>query len=54
MPRAFSQILEDLRNQVAIGYYADPSRGDGSWRKVNVKARGLGVRLRHVAGYFDG
>ncbi len=51
---AFTQILEDLRNQVAIGYYADPSRGDGSWRKVNVKARGLGVRLRHVAGYFDG
>ena len=51
---AFAQILEDLRNQIAIGYYADPPRGDGSWRKVNVKAQKLGIRLRHAAGYFDG
>ena len=51
---AFAQILQDLRNQIAIGYYADTSRGDGRWRKVDVKARKPGVRLRHVNGYFDG
>ena len=51
---ALARVLSDLRNQVAIGYYPHPSRGDGSWREVDVKAKGLGIRLRHAAGYFDG
>lgn len=51
---AFAEILDDLRSQIAIGYYPAPRHGDGRWRDVEVKAKGLGIRLRHAAGYFDG
>ncbi|MEM8995983.1 MAG: VWA domain-containing protein, partial [Acidobacteriota bacterium] len=50
---AFADILDELRRQIALGYYADPERRDGRWRRVEVKTSRPGVRLRHVDGYFD-
>ncbi len=51
---AFAEIVAELRNQIAIGYYPNPSHEDGRWRKVQVKSKRFGVNLRHGAGYFDG
>lgn len=51
---ALSQILDDLRRQIAIGYYPSDSKGDGEWHEVEVKSTRSGTRLRHAAGYFDG
>ena len=47
------RILNELRNQYVIGYYADPVRGDGSWRPVKVDAARPGIRLRARTGYYD-
>lgn len=50
---AFAEILAELREQYALGYYPDPSRNDGSWRKVRVELAGGRVEVRTRAGYVD-
>ncbi len=49
---AFREILEELRGQVVLGYYPQPRRNDGRWRRVKVKA-GPGVEVRAREGYVD-
>ena len=50
---SFVRILEDLRNQYVIGYYADPVHADGRWRGIKVSVPRAGVKLRARAGYYD-
>ncbi len=50
---AFRDILQELRQQYALGYYPSNSKGDGKWHKVEVNVRGTGERVRHRAGYTD-
>ncbi len=50
---ALAEILEELREQYAIGYYPDPALDDGSWRPVAVSLAGGGAKVRTAAGYFD-
>ena len=50
---AFVDILKELREQVAVGYYPDPLRNDGSWREVKVRVRGRGLKVRTRKGYID-
>ena len=49
---AFADILAELRQQYALGYYPGDLRQDGSWRKVKVKVGGR-RRLRTQSGYYD-
>lgn len=50
---ALQEILTELREQYALGYYPSNRRRDGSWHEVriDVDARGLDVRSRGV--YVD-
>jgi Ca-activated chloride channel family protein len=50
---AFRGILAELREQFVLGYYPTDSRNDGSWREVQVRARGGGLRVRTREGYVD-
>lgn len=50
---AFADILEELRQQIAVGYYPEPSREDGSWRPVKVRLKGRGLSVRTRQGYVD-
>lgn len=50
---AFRNILQELRQQYAIGYYPTTSKGDGSWHKVEVRVKGFGGRVRTREGYAD-
>ena len=49
----FSEILRELREQYALGYYPDDLRNDGSWHKVRVKVNQPGLTVRTHAGYVD-
>jgi VWFA-related protein len=49
---AFRNILQELRQQYALGYYPSNARGDGSWHKIDVNVRGFG-RVRTREGYAD-
>ena len=50
--RAFADILAELREQYALGYYPDDLRRDGSWRNVKVEIGGR-RRVRTQSGYYD-
>jgi Ca-activated chloride channel family protein len=49
----FLEILQELREQYALGYYPDNRRNDGSWRKVKVEVSRPGVAVRTHEGYVD-
>ncbi|MFL6197054.1 MAG: VWA domain-containing protein, partial [Thermoanaerobaculia bacterium] len=50
---AFRNILQELRQQYAIGYYPTTSKGDGSWHKVEIRLRNASGRARTREGYAD-
>ncbi|HKV11412.1 MAG TPA: VWA domain-containing protein [Thermoanaerobaculia bacterium] len=50
---AFKVVLQELRQQYALGYYPSNGKGDGSWHKIDVKVRGLGDKVRTREGYVD-
>jgi len=50
---AFREILAELHEQYALGFYPDPERNDGSWRTVRVKLRRSGLRVRTREGFVD-
>lgn len=50
---AFRNILQELRQQYALGYYPSTAKGDGKWHKVEVRLRGGGGRVRTREGYAD-
>ncbi|MCP4201415.1 MAG: VWA domain-containing protein [bacterium] len=51
--QAVREILTELREQYALGYYPSVRRGDGSWHKVNLKVRRADVSVRARGGYID-
>lgn len=50
---AFAEVLAELREQYALGYYPDPRRNDGAWRKVRVELARRGLEVRTREGYVD-
>ncbi|MDP9121513.1 MAG: VWA domain-containing protein [Acidobacteriota bacterium] len=50
---AFRDILEELREQYALGYYPSALKGDGSWHQVKVRTPRSGVEVRTANGYLD-
>jgi len=49
---AFRNVLKELREQYAVGYYPNNAKGDGKWHKLDVRVKG-GVRARTREGYAD-
>ncbi len=50
---SFHEILQELRQQYALGYYPSSQNRDGSWRQVAVTIGRAGVRVRTREGYVD-
>lgn len=49
----FIEILRELREQYAIGYYPDNLARDGRWHRVKVSVGRPGVGVRTHQGYVD-
>jgi VWFA-related protein len=52
LDEVFSQIQEELRSQYAIGYNPTNPSKDGSFRKVEIKAKRKDVKVQARKGYF--
>src|SRR5688572_6989652 len=52
MEVAFQQINEDLRGQYSLAYTSTNKRRDGVFRKLEVRCRQRGVRVRTRKGYY--
>lgn len=51
---AFREVLAELREQYAIGYYPSPPRtGSGRFRSIAVKVAKPGLKVRARDGYLD-
>ncbi len=50
---AFTEVLAELRDQVALGYYPSEDSNDGSWRTLKVEVTRPGLKARTRGGYLD-
>jgi len=50
---AMTEILRELREQYAIGFYPGERNNDGSWRTVEVTTHVPDIQLRTCEGYLD-
>jgi Ca-activated chloride channel family protein len=48
---AFAEVLRELREQYALGYYPPKGAQAGSWRDLSLKVRGAGLKVRTRKGY---
>jgi Ca-activated chloride channel family protein len=49
----FRGIMQELREQFAIGYYPSNLKNDGSWHSVKVNVDQPGYKVRTANGYVD-
>jgi Ca-activated chloride channel homolog len=52
LEEAFTNIVEELRNQYTLTYYSSNQKRDGRWRKLNVTASHSGLQTRTRKGYW--
>jgi Ca-activated chloride channel family protein len=52
LEEAFTNIVEELRNQYTLTYYSSNQKRDGRWRKLNVSASRTGLQTRTRKGYW--
>jgi VWFA-related protein len=52
LKQAFDQLAAELRSQYSIGYTPTNNTRDGTYRKVEVKAKGGDYRVQARAGYY--
>jgi Ca-activated chloride channel homolog len=52
LEEAFTNIVEELRNQYTITYYPSNQKRDGRWRKLTVNAAPPGLATRTRKGYW--
>lgn len=52
LSKAFRQVQEDTSGYYLVGYTPSNSKPDGSWRRVTLKLKIPGARLRYRTGYF--
>lgn len=49
---AYEKIAAEIRAQYTIGYLSTNTKTDGSWRKVAIKLKRPGLKVRSRKGYF--
>jgi len=48
----YEKIAAEIRSQFTLGYLSTNTRLDGSWRKVEIKVKRPGTKVRSRQGYF--
>jgi Ca-activated chloride channel homolog len=52
LEEAFTNIVDELRNQYTLTFYPTNKKHDGRWRKLAVTARGKALSVRARRGYY--
>lgn len=50
--RAYEDVLAEIKGQYHLGYLSTNTSKDGAWRKVDIKVKRPGLRVRSRKGYF--
>ncbi|MEW6321565.1 MAG: VWA domain-containing protein [Acidobacteriota bacterium] len=49
---AYEKVLAEIRAQYTVGYISTNTAQDGAWRRVEIKVKRPGVKIRSRKGYF--
>ncbi len=49
---AYDKVLAEIKGQYHIGYLSTNTRLDGAWRKVEIRVKRPGLRVRSRQGYY--
>jgi Ca-activated chloride channel family protein len=49
---AYERVVAEIKGQYHLGYQSTNARPDGAWRKVEVRVKRPGTRVRSRRGYF--
>jgi Ca-activated chloride channel family protein len=49
----YDKVLAEIRAQYTIGYLSTNTRTDGTWRKVEIRVKRPGLKVRTRQGYFS-
>lgn len=49
---SYEKVLAEIKAQYQLGYLSSNPATDGGWRKVEIKVKGPGMKLRSRKGYF--
>jgi Ca-activated chloride channel homolog len=49
---AYEKVLAEINGQYHLGYVSGNTAADGAWRKVEIKVKRDGLRVRSRKGYF--
>ena len=49
---AYDKVLAEIKGQYHLGYLSTNTATDGAWRKVEVKVKRPGLKVRTRKGYF--
>lgn len=52
LEEAFTNIIDELRNQYTLTYYSTNAKRDGRWRKISVSVSRAGMSVRARRGYW--
>jgi len=50
--RAYDDVLKEINGQYHLGYQSTNASNDGRWRRVEIKVKRPGLRIRSRKGYF--
>ena len=49
---AYDEVLAEIKGQYHLGYQSTSKTTDGAWRKVEIRVKGAGLKVRSRTGYF--
>jgi VWFA-related protein len=49
---AYEKVVAEIRAQYTVGYLSTNTRTDGTWRKVDIKLKRPGLKIRSRKGYY--
>jgi Ca-activated chloride channel family protein len=52
LDETYDKVLAEIRAQYSIGYLSTNTRTDGTWRKVDIRVKRPGLKVRSRQGYF--
>ncbi len=52
LTEVYETVAEELKNQYYLSYIPSNQRKDGTWRRLEVRSRRLGVTIKTRSGYF--
>jgi Ca-activated chloride channel family protein len=52
LDKSYAEVLAEIKAQYTLGFVSSNRKADGAWRKVQIKVKRPGLKVRAREGYF--